>query len=318
MKVRKEEPQGRFGEEELVGMGLWFVAEDYRCEPPGRRIHPVGRASWFRVPLRDPDLFLSFARLGAGDGPDEGAVLEWVRKHGLLRRAMEGNPYRHFVEDGWEKVNQAPMTVEEFRSEAAQAYRALTLFEQIRGEDFGALRQRLRREVAYISQPIPVDGSSGTEVRWEKLPEASVSLDGEFVRRVEPGLRTSGAMMAPLDEEIPDALLIAQAVVGLQQIVEEKLMRVELRFTQHVRHPRPLSTIAGSLPFRPRLTWRCPDLESALWFQFAALMEDKRPLCVCEGCGQLFFQRRPDMRVCGPTCRKKKQRKRTDKRRASG
>jgi hypothetical protein len=314
VRVQKGETRKRFGDDELVGMGSWFVAEDYRYELDGR-IHPFGRASGFKSPLEDTDLFLSFARLGAGDGPDMKKILEWVRKYGLLRREIEKSPYRH-LEDG--RVNQAPIRVDEFRSEVDHAYRALTLFEQIRAKDYEKLRERISREVDWIERPVTVDGVQGTEVLWKMLPEARVALDGAPVQRVVPGLRTSGVMMAPLDGEIPDVLVIEQAVEGLQRIVEEKMSRVRVRFTQHVHNPRPLSMIAGSLPFRPLLTWRCPDLLSALWFQFAALMTDKRPLRTCEGCGQLFLQTRPDKESCDSTCRQKKSRKKRREQSESG
>ena len=108
-----------------------------------------------------------------------------------------------------------------------------------------------------------------------------------------------------LEGDLTDAEVIEQAASGLEHIVKQQMSRIRLGFTQHVNHPRSVSTIAGYLPYRPRLTPRCSDLLSAIWYQFAILMEGKRPLLTCEECGEPFFGRK-GASTCSGRCREAK------------
>src|SRR5215208_6131558 len=65
----------------------WSVCDSYRlangwiCEAGVRRT-PY-------APLRQPDLFLSFARLRARGEPSEASIMRWVSKYGLLTLEIE-------------------------------------------------------------------------------------------------------------------------------------------------------------------------------------------------------------------------------------
>ena len=90
---------------------LWYRARDYRIF--GETILPYDpgeRGPRWVYPLTNPDLFLSFARLGGGGKPSRGQVLSWVRENGLLRREdyTEGHHSDGTKDD---KINQEPMTL---------------------------------------------------------------------------------------------------------------------------------------------------------------------------------------------------------------
>jgi hypothetical protein len=144
--VSRKKMAGLIGDDEAVSLCQWPVANRY-WEYRGRiQADPDAGWKWTMTkPLADPNLFRTFSNLGArgGDLP-EATILTWVRKHGLLRlRDPNAHP---FYTDDKILINQAPISLDEFRREVRRAYEALTLFEAIRSEDVDALRARIRRE----------------------------------------------------------------------------------------------------------------------------------------------------------------------------
>jgi hypothetical protein len=290
LRVREKEVGGLISFREASDILLWPVAPDYEIKHGV--IYPKGgwRAERY-APLREPDLFLSFARLGAHDNPSEGQILKWARKHGLLKRADPERALRALEEDvpvlaGREQVtvkagesNQAPMSIEEFRAETRKAYSYLTLLESIRSRDANGLRFRIgfRR--------IPISGPG-------ELTVETVALDGR------PIPYCGGA-----PPELTDEFLLLKAVCCLVHDVEWKLKDIRLAFTHDFEHPRPLST------YRPRLTVVCPDLYSALYYQFARLIADERPWMNCEVCGSPILRTNSRRKTCGAACRKEKSRR---------
>jgi hypothetical protein len=110
------------------------------------------------------------------------------------------------------------------------------------------------------------------------------------------------------DEQPSDDIVHEWATEALQYLVERKLTRMEQIFTPDTGLPRPLSRILGEVPYRPRLIPRCPDLETALWFQFASLIGDKRPLRECSECDETFVG--PERaKTCSVRCRKRRSRR---------
>jgi hypothetical protein len=258
----------------------WFVAEGY--EVRYEEIRPVGKVGRRTEPLSDQDLFLSFARLGGEGEPSEARILSWVRKHGLLLRM---NPaLKNMVLDAERTPNQAPMTLTAFRSEFRHAYRALTLLQAIRSRDFVALRSRLTRTSRGI-------GSKQNVKRMEVL------LDGVPVPRTGPG-----------EGDLYDMEVLEAATNGLLYIVERRLSTVRLALGKGSERPRPLSITGGYLPFRPRLTPHCPDLLSAMWLQFAALISDQRQWRECKRCGLPFIDEDRDDVWCSPACKQERHR----------
>jgi len=300
VRISKREMTRLVSLEESVDISFWFRANDY-CIYRGH-IHPYhsGEIAPKRsVPLAHTELFLNFAQLGAGgDLSDDriplsdDRILNWVRENGLLRRK---NPeYDRRAEDG--ELNQAPMSLDDFRFEVRQAYRALRLFEQIRSRDYEALRERIGRERIYETNSSGFYGGKGSETA-----RAWITLDGK---------RTRLHVLA--DEEPSDVNVNEWATSALEYLVEQKLSRVRAAFVHNTRHESPLSTILGEVPYRPQITLRCPDLDSALWFQFAALIEDKKRLQYCEVCGRLFTYRSSKKKTCSDRCRKAKSRRKLE------
>jgi hypothetical protein len=123
---------------------------------------------------------------------------------------------------------------------------------------------------------------------------------------VVDGITTQVEVLA--DEPPSDDVVHEWAANALEYLVEQKLDKMGMIFTPDTRHPRPTSTILGEVSYRPRLTPRCPDLETALWFQFASLIGDKRPLGECSECGETFVgaQRR---KTCSDRCRQRRSRR---------
>jgi hypothetical protein len=282
MRVSEKEVRKLFNYDEAWDVCVWYVAERYHLIQGC--IYPDGLRPKIIQPLSDSNLFLSFARLAAHGQPSEKRILSWVRQHGLLRR-QDYDRFRHIKdESGARQVNQKPITVEDFRKETRRAYKALTLFQDIRKKDYEALRGRLRSEELYYQGQ---DGNRHlihmTYLDDEPLPDenALIGDDPEQVLQV--------------------------ATRGLQYIVEQQISDVQLHFVMDTRHPDPLAGFMD-LTYRPRLSPRCPDLHSALWFQFAALISDKHPWKNCIICGMPFPETRKDKVVCRRACQKAKER----------
>ena len=282
--VSRKKMAGLIGDDEAVSLCHWPVAKSYWMY--GGKIHADPEAGWKQTmtkPLADPNLFRTFSNLGArGDDLPEAAILTWVRKHGLLRLR---DPNKHpFYTDDKILINQAPITPDEFRREARLAYEALTLFEAIRSENFGALRPRISRERI---DPPHRPGTGGL---------ANMFVDGQRVPIVE------------LDCEPTDEALLRVAKVGLEYFVEGCLKGMSPAFDHLSSHPRPEEV------YRPSLRFRIPDLYTAIWYQFARLITDTRPVKYCEICEKPIPDPRKDQLTCrGGACRQEKlRRKRAD------
>jgi len=188
------------------------------------------------------------------------------------------------------------MTLRKFREEVALANNALMLLKHIRGGNYDRLRARIKREPIYVADPERDSGYYGS--KGKKTAMAFLVVDG---------IETQVEVWA--DEPPSDDVVHEWATEALEYLVERKLTRMEQIFTQDTGLPRPLSTILGEVPYRPRLTPRCPDLETALWFQFASLIGDKRPLRECSECNETFVG--PERaKTCSVRCRQARSRRR--------
>lgn len=249
--VRQKEMGGLFDLDGALRAGRWPVADDYRVV--GDRIVPGERIRAMAVLLAEPETFLSFARLGAHNGPGEGAILAWVRRHGLLRRQDHGTP----------------ATVTAFGAEAVRAHKLLTAYQHHRIGDVAALRARMG--FGRISPP----DRPGTG------PVGHVLLDGTPARHIK---RATDPLS---DKDVLDAALDA----------------VHAGLNQRIGYVRMGFGITG------RLEPQMPDRVTAMYWSFAALVDGRRPLAVCEGCGRTFEKTRRDKRVCKPGCRTTKKRR---------
>lgn len=297
MKAFQREMAGLLSDETAKDVCLWFKASNYQIV--GETIyplHPKDRGLRWVYPLTNSDLFLSFARLGGKGKPFEEQVLDWVRENGLLRRKVSNYSHRtlsHRTDDG--AINHQPMTIGEFRDEVALANNALTLLKQIRSGSYERLRARIKRKPIYL--PDPEEDSGYYNSKGGKTAKAFLVVDG---------IETQVEVLA--DEPLSDDVVHEWAAEALEYLVEQKLTRLGYIFTQDTAHPRPLSRILGEVPYRPCLTPRCPDLETALWFQFASLVGDKRPLRECSECNETFVG--PERaKTCSGRCRQRRSRR---------
>ena len=297
MKEIQREMVGLLSAEMAKEVCLWFKARDYQMDGETIRPIPLGEhgPKWV-YPLTNHDLFLSFTRLGQGGKPFEEQVLNWVRENGLLRRKEPDYSHRTIsqrTEDG--QVNHQPMTLSEFRAEVTLANNMLALLKQIRDGDFKSLRRRIRCEPIYLRDPGKDSGYYTSKGR--KTAAALLVVDG---------IETQVNVLA--EESPSDDTVHEWATEALEYFVEQKLIRVGMIFTQDTWHPRPLSTMVGEVPYCPRLTPRCPDLETALWFQLASLVGDKRPLRECSECHETFVG--PERaKTCSARCRQARSRR---------
>lgn len=255
---------------------VWQVAKEYVVYD-GKILPDREAGGWETIrywPIADSNLFLSFSRLGAlGTELSEAAIRRWVRKHGLLQlKDPDG--------DRLSIDNQKPITLREFREEASQANKALTLFNAIRSENFDALRSRISR--------VPIDPPGQ---RGERGPE-QVYVDGLPI----PLANMAGG-------ETFDGSVRLEAERGLEWFVASRLRGVNLGFDAETGHPRPREV------YRPKLVINVPDLRHAIWYQFALLMTDIRPVKFCEVCKDPIFHPRRDQETCSARCRKEKSRR---------
>jgi len=221
------------------------------------------------VTFGDPDLFFSFARLGARGEPSESSILRWVSEHGLLR--WEKGPRSNT------EVSQAPITVADFRAEVLRARQLLSLYMNIREEDFEALQSKIYStdEKRHLSSYWPHTPLTDLEVFFANFRDEHIALGW------------------------PD---VFTALLALTEEVKDRLADVRLDFD--IFHNWPGTQSSGSDYSIPR-SWYCPDLLSAMYLQFYLLITDSEPVRRCQNpaCGMPFPATRKNKRFCNATCR---------------
>jgi len=273
--------RGLFSLSEALDAGTWPVARSYLVfkgviYPRDDSIKPVPgdtKAVWRLTTTRalaQPRIFLTFARLAARENPSEDSILKWVHEHGLLHRRDPDrtSPYLpREKQDEPAKPNQKPLSVVDFQNEAKRAYKLLRLYELYRGGAVDELRSRIElvREVVPNEEP-PPESSGFIEVHFDGVPA------GHFVWPSEP---------------LGDDEILEDCLSAVKRGIEPHLQKMSLAWGIH-----------------EKLALRCPDLLSAMYFQFAALVDGKRASALCKGCGKLFEQSRKNKRVCDDACRK--------------
>jgi hypothetical protein len=111
------------------------------------RINVLDHPLFDVCPLVDPNLFLSFVRLGARRGgeykhPSENRIKKWVEKYGL---PMKNLPARDTPETGISlSVEKNSMPVEQFRREVRNAWELWTIHKEVWSEDFEAIMERVK------------------------------------------------------------------------------------------------------------------------------------------------------------------------------
>jgi hypothetical protein len=268
MRVRKENFEGLVNASTAWTACFWPVARRYRVARGWICPEWDDEDFGFYVPLTDPELFLSFARLGRRGDPSNKAIEHWVSEHGLLTKRKEDQHAWATLEDGgW---NQASTPIGEFREEVRHAGQLLELYAQVRGREVKVLKSR-------ISDP-------------------QSPLDEQLAGAFETSAEDWGRRVTVASSEL-DILWLCFGV--LAQAVEEKLAGVRVGVSTS-----PPETFD---PRSPRLdqAWYCPDLLSALYMQLYLLITGNKAMGRCDNpsCGMPFPLTHRKKRFCNDTCR---------------
>lgn len=271
-RVRRREMEMLFGPHEAIDAGGWPLFWEY-WEDGGYVYHGDKIAHSHAKPLTDPDAFLSFARLASRRKPSKGSILGWVHRHGLIEEWADPDNDRSFA-DHW-IFEQEPMSIVFFQQEACHAYKLLDLFELWRGKAVkdGKAVDELRRRVTLLD--------------WENVPKVDGAASATvYVDGLGANVRASGEVMT-------DHMVLADCRTAVQNAIEPYLEGMRLVFETH-----------------GKLALRCPDLLAAMYYQFAALVDGRRPTAICPACNQVFEKTRRDKDYCNDTCRVAAKRKR--------
>jgi hypothetical protein len=237
----------------------------------------------------DPELFLSFARLGAHGEPSKDSILRWVSEYGLLTR--EDTKYGPVIGS---RVNQAPLTIADFRAEVLCAHQLLSLYADLREENFRALETKIHTETGLRSSSSYWSHTPLTDL--ENLFSYFRKMTGE-VRRI---MRWESKLPDYKEMKIVEGFDVWLARVGLEEVVKDRLANVTLGFDSGWTSS---FFVEGDHQF-PR-SWDCPDLLSMMYLQFYLLVSDFEPLRRCENpaCGLPFPVTRKNKRFCNASCR---------------
>jgi hypothetical protein len=248
----------------------WPVAEEYEID--GSRTVVVKKTGDYAVttPLEDPDLFLSFARLGARGRPSDESILRWVSEHGLLTLEDEG---KHSVSYPWEQLKQAPISLDDFVAEVLRARSALNLYTTLNERSVKDLKQMIHSISEDYRQMKPLsEMDEYFYEKWRGIPDEPSWTDGT---------------------------LQFMAIIKLEVFVMSRLANVRPAFWSEILPETPPNA------YKPVPSWHCPDLLSALYQQLFLWMTSSLPMrrCANPACGTPFPVTRKDKRVCSPTCR---------------
>lgn len=172
-------------------------------------------------------------------------------------------------------MNQAPMSLDVFRSEVKDARSALKLYEVLG-------RERLKEEDLVELRTLVYDA---------REKERRVVLSG-----VEQGL--ARIEDAALETPWTDTLVFRMALI-LEAFVKQKVAGVRLDFFAFTEKLAPAPVYA------PVQSWNCPDLISAIYLQLYLWMTKAWPMRICanERCSTPFPATRTDKVYCTDACR---------------
>lgn len=260
---------------------IWAVANGYEVVDGQIKVSKVGARTEYDPlggSLESSKLFNSFVKLrGSKRRPssDRGfqkRIHEWVHKYGLLQRQKTYEETNQ--KDEWDRykegfVNQAPVSLEEFKEHVREARSAADLYLYFYRKDFAGL------------------------ARWRDTLDEAERKDGDLdkvERRVLLHLR-------PRDNTLSDNS-IAILVTWFDVFLSKKLSDVEVSMSTSWYF------IQGE-KYAPRRKYHYHDLISAIWLQFyLAITQGNEPrICRNSNCQAPFFPERADRVTCSDGCR---------------
>jgi hypothetical protein len=259
-----------------------------------------------RSPLSDPQLFQSFARLASHNGPSDKRILKWVEEHGLLRRSdpfLDGDA---FMPDGG--VNQASMSVTDFRAEVSRLRALLELYVQIRERRTEEIEQRISDPASPVDEMLARGFDKTAAFRF---PNRLIDPRGMSYLQAAIG---KGFSRAP-------SITLYHADRVLCRLVSEKLEGIRPRLTSGFALPEDVASLtarevldlrkeeaseifAAPKTYRLRPSWSCSDLLGAIYLQFFLWVSGNRPANICENesCRMPFPATRKNRRFCSDSC----------------
>ena len=273
---------------------VWPQATRYKVAAGWIDLEPGSNLRRFPppAPFADPDLALSFARLGAHGEPSPQRIEKWVSMYGLLFRQNERLPGDRILEDG--RVNQKPMEVYEFTREVFRFRDLLHLYAEIRSGNVTAVRQRSiephsavdKELAAYVLSGLAQDGLP--PARLDRALEAFFSL-------------SLSSVLARADGFLADQLSASLAGVRLRAVPG---FQIPHGASQEDQRSLMMSIItAPSTSYRLGFSWHCPDLISAIYLQLFLLATKNTPMRFCKACQTPFPAKPKHKRFCNSTCR---------------
>ena len=298
VRIRKSEVEGSFVSEEawLGEVMVWPQAPRYKVAAGYINLEPGSNLNWFPppAPFADPDLALSFARLGARGKPSPKSVEKWVSRYGLLFRRDEKLPGGRILEDG--RVNQRPMEVGEFTREVFRFRDLLSLYTEIRERNITSVRQRcfephsaVDRELAAFALPALSEDWPNKRERYDRITDAFFSLS--FL----------SFALALADRFLADQLSKSLASVRLRTVPGFQIPHGASQDDQKARIMSLL--IDPSSHYKLGFSWHCPDLISAIYLQLFLLAAKNTPMRFCEACQTPLPAKPKHKRFCNSTCR---------------
>jgi hypothetical protein len=277
---------------------VWPVAASYRIAPgdviapePGCKPHMGVRSFPPPSPLRDPELYWSFAKLAHGRQTRE-RIQDWVSGHGLLTRKDPTKGGDVLLEGGM--VNQAPIRISDFIAHAQKFEELVRLYAEIGSGNAEAVASRISRRASVVDERLAV-AHRALESTEERLL-TSLEYDASYAEH--PLLWTADRVLCEaLAEELDGVRIRPVSGFAIPWETTGKEL-AEIRS-------------ASAHPYVPTDSFTCPDLLSALYLQLFLVIRRRRPVRRCEGCGlPLPAAARKNARHHGPTCRSKARHKR--------
>jgi hypothetical protein len=296
VRIRKSEVEGSFVFDEawLGEIMIWPQATRYKVAAGWIDLEPGSNHRRFPppAPFADPDLALSFARLGARGEPSPKGIEKWVSKYGLLFRQDEGLPGSRILEDG--RVNQKPMEVYKFTREVFRFRDLLDLYSEIRERDFRAVTKRSREPHSAVDKELAAYVLPG--LAQDDLPPARLDRALEVL----PNLSLS-SVLALADRFLADQLSKSLDGVRLRVVPGFKIPHGASQEDQRSLKESLWNTPSTS--YRLGFSWHCPDLISAIYLQLFLLATKNTPMRFCKAC-QTPFPAKPRHKLfCNDTCR---------------
>ncbi len=248
-------------------------------------------------PLEDSDLFLTFAALGSKSKPEKEDLEQWTRRFGLLLKA-DGASDTYVIEDGYGegdsviKNARTDMKEEDFLAHAKQAFHLLNLYKDVRSGNADRIWRRASKSTSCLDRRL------AKLIGSEELVQPSSKQEGEYYL-----WHAALLFSEQLTERLAKVRLIAD--IGDQGATVNYLAPLMHRRLRAEDKPDSWPDPPYEPPHRLMGSWACPDLLSAIYFQFHLFVTGHKPERRCKNpaCGQLFIPTRNDQVFCKDGCR---------------